>query len=47
VRLAAAVLRDGTGGCAVRARNHDRDADVAVAPDLVPGLLQALAGTLV
>ena len=47
VRLAAAVLRDGTGGCAVRARNHDRDADVAVAPDLVPGLLEALAGTLV
>jgi hypothetical protein len=47
VRLAAAVLRDGTGACAVRARNHDRDADVAVAPDLVPGLLEALAGTLV
>jgi hypothetical protein len=47
VRLAAAVLRDGTGGCAVRARDHDRDADVAVAPDLVPGLLEALAGTLV
>jgi hypothetical protein len=46
VRLAAAVLRDGTGGCAVRARDHDRDADVAVAPDLVPGLLQALARTL-
>jgi hypothetical protein len=46
VRLAAAVLRDGTGGCAVRARNHDRDTDVAVAPDLVPGLLEALAGTL-
>lgn len=46
VRLAAAVLRDGTGGCAVRARNHDRDADVAVGPDLVPGLLEALAGTL-
>ncbi len=46
VRLAAAVLRDGTGGCAVRARDHDRDADVAVGPDLVPGLLEALAGTL-
>jgi hypothetical protein len=46
VRLAAAVLRDGTGGCAVRARDHDRDGDVAVAPDLVPGLLEALAGTL-
>ena len=46
VRLAAAVLRDGTGGCAVRARDHDRDADVAVGPDLVPGLLEALARTL-
>jgi hypothetical protein len=46
VRLAAAVLRDGTGGCAVRARDHDRNSDVAVGPDLVPGLLQALAGTL-
>jgi hypothetical protein len=46
VRLACAILRDGTGGCAVRARDHDRDADVAVAPDLVPGLLEALAGTL-
>ena len=46
VRLAAAVLRDGTGGCAVRARDHDADADVAVGPGLVPGLLEALAGTL-
>jgi hypothetical protein len=46
VRLAAAVLRDGTGGCAVRARDHDRDGDVAVGPDLVPGLLEGLAGTL-
>jgi hypothetical protein len=46
VRLAAAILRDGTGACAVRARDHDQDADVAVGPDLVPGLLEALAGTL-
>ena len=46
VRLAAAILRDGTGGCAVRARDHDRYSDVAVGPDLVPGLLAALAGTL-
>jgi hypothetical protein len=46
VRLAAAVLRDGTGGCAVRARDHDRDVDVAVGPDLVPGLVEALAATL-
>jgi hypothetical protein len=47
LRLACAVLRDGTGACAVRSRDHDRDADVAVAPGLVPGLLEALADTLV
>lgn len=46
VRLAAAVLRDGTSGCAVRARDHDRDGDVAVGADLVPGLVEALAGSL-
>lgn len=45
VRLAAAVLRDGTNGCAVRARDHDLDVDVAVGPDLVPELLEALAST--
>lgn len=46
VRLAAAVMRDGTNGCAVRARDHDRDVDVAVGPDLVPGLVEGLAATL-
>jgi hypothetical protein len=46
VRLAAAMLRDGSNGCAVRARDHDRDTDVAVGPDLIPGLLEALTGTL-
>lgn len=46
VRLAAAVLRDGTCGCAVRARDHDTDDRVAVGPDLVPGLVTALAATL-
>jgi hypothetical protein len=46
VRLAAAVMRDGTGGCAVRARDHDRDSDVAVGPNLVPGLLEGLTATL-
>jgi hypothetical protein len=46
VRLAVAILRDGTNGCAVRARDHDRAVDVAVGPDLVPGLLEALAATL-
>ena len=46
VRLAAAVLRDGTQGCAVRARDHDSDDRVAVGPDLVPGLVTALVATL-
>ncbi|HEY6797385.1 MAG TPA: PPA1309 family protein [Kineosporiaceae bacterium] len=46
VRLAAAVLRDGTHGCAVRARDHDSPDRVAVAPDLVPGLVTALVATL-
>jgi len=46
VRLAAAVLRDGTQGCAVRARDHDTDDRVAVGPDLVPGLVTALVATL-
>ena len=45
VRLAAAVLRDGTRGCAVRARDHDADDRVAVGPDLVPGLVSALRAT--
>ena len=45
VRLAAAVLRDGTQGCAVRARDHDTDDRVAVGPDLVPGLVTALVAT--
>jgi hypothetical protein len=46
VRLAAAVLRDGTSGCAVRARDHDSDDRVAVGPDLVPALVSALTATL-
>jgi hypothetical protein len=46
VRLAAGVLRDGTRGCAVRARDHDSDDRVAVGPDLVPALTTALASTL-
>jgi len=46
VRLAAAVLRDGTRGCAVRARDHDSADRVAVGPDLVPGLVTALVTTL-
>ena len=46
VRLAAAVLRDGTQGCAVRARDHDTSDRVAIGPDLVPGLVSALVATL-
>lgn len=46
LRLAAAVLRDGTSACAVRARDHDADDRVAVGPDLVPGLVAAVAATL-
>ena len=46
VRMAAAVLRDGTQGCAVRARDHDEDDRVAVGVDLVPGLVTALTATL-
>src|SRR4051812_2343093 len=46
VRLAAAALRDGTNACAVRARDHDRDSDVAVGRDLVPGLVEGLTATL-
>lgn len=45
VRLAAAVLRDGGQACALRARRHDRDDNVAVGPDLAPGLIEALAAT--
>jgi hypothetical protein len=46
LRLAAGVLRDGTRGCAVRARDHDSDDRVAVGPDLVPALTAALTATL-
>ena len=47
LRMAAAALRDGTGACAVRARDHDEDDRVAVGgPELVPGLVAAVAATL-
>lgn len=46
LRMAAAVLRDGTGSCAVRSRANDHDALVSVGPDLVPALLQVLQATL-
>lgn len=46
VRVAAAVIRDGRGHCAVRMRAHDRDDAVLDGPTLVPGLLVLLAQTL-
>jgi hypothetical protein len=46
LRLAAAVLRDGTRCCAVRSRLRDDDGSVATGPDLVPGLTEAIGYTL-
>jgi hypothetical protein len=46
VRLVVAVLRDGQRQCGVRQRQHDEPGSVAVGPDLVPGLITALADTL-
>lgn len=46
VRLAVGALRDGPSWCAVRTRAHDDDAAVAGAPDLVPGLVDAVRATL-
>lgn len=46
VRLTVAVLRDGSHECGLRYRRHDEPGQVAVGPDLVPGLVAALAATL-
>ncbi len=46
LRLAAAVLRDGTNACAIRSREHDSDDRVALGHDLVPSLVEALEHTL-
>lgn len=45
VRLAVGVLRDGPSWCAVRTRAHDDEKAVALGPDLVPGLVEALRAT--
>lgn len=45
MRVAVAVLRDGSHMCAVRARGQDGDTDVLSGPDLVPGLVEALQST--
>ena len=46
VRLAVGVLREGPTWCVVRTRAHDQDDAVAGAPDLVPGLIEAVGATL-
>ncbi len=46
VRLAVGALRDGPAWCVLRTRANDDDAAVAAGPDLVPGLVQAIASTL-
>lgn len=46
VRLAVGVLRSGESWCVVRARAADDDAAVAGGADLVPGLIEAVAATL-
>lgn len=47
VRMTVAVLRGGRKATVLRLRSHDSDAEVLRGPDLVPGLSQALAATLV
>ena len=46
VRILAAVLRTGAQQCALRHRGHDDAGDVALGPELVPGLVAALRATL-
>ncbi len=46
IRLVVAVTRTGEHRCLLRQRSHDRDDRVASGPDLAPGLVSALAGTL-
>lgn len=46
VRLAVGVLRSGESWCTVRTRADDDDTSVGGGPDVVPGLVQAVAATL-
>ena len=46
VRLAVGVLRSGQSWCAVRTRAQDSDDAVGGGPDVVPGLVEAVAATL-
>lgn len=45
VRIAAGVMREGDSWCVLRMKNHDTDAEVLSAPDLVPGLVEGLKTT--
>lgn len=46
VRMVVGVLRDGPNCCAIRQRAHDNPAMVGMGPDLAPGVIAALRGTL-
>jgi hypothetical protein len=46
VRMVAGVTRDGRSYCAMRLRSHDEDTSVIEGPDLVPGLIELVRGTL-
>jgi hypothetical protein len=46
VRIVAGVTREGATHCTLRMRSHDDDSSVLESPDLVPGLLELLQGTL-
>jgi hypothetical protein len=46
VRIVAAATRTGASYCALRLRAHDEDDSVLTGPDLVPGLLELVRGTL-
>ena len=47
LRIAAGATRSGSTYCAMRFRSHDDDTLVVTGADLVPGLLELLAATLV
>ncbi len=46
VRILAAVIRGGESMCLLRQRRHDADESVAIGADIAPGLVHALAATL-
>lgn len=46
VRIVAGATRTGATYCALRLRAHDEAGSVLTGPDLVPGLLELLLGTL-